>query len=77
VVDVEVRWKLGEEQCSRMWQLPCVPVGGELLLIEETQTWLRTYEVLIAPRVIVLAAIVIQWEVLQTRFGMEVEVETT
>jgi hypothetical protein len=60
-----------------MWQLPCVPVGGELLLIEETQTWLRTYEVLIAPRVIVLAAIVIQWEVLQTRFGMEVEVETT
>jgi hypothetical protein len=77
VVEVEVRWKLGDVICSRVWQLPRVPVAGDLMLIEDTKTWLRVYEVLITPRVIVLAAIVLQWECLQTRFGMEVEVEST
>jgi hypothetical protein len=77
VVEVEVRWKLGDVDCSRVWHVPRVPVAGDLMLIEETKTWLRAYEVLIAPRAIVLAAIVLQWECLQTRFGMEVEVEST
>jgi len=77
VVDVEVRWIVEEGILSRVWRLPRIPVVGDLLLIEESKTWLRTYQVMIAPRIAVLAAVVLQWEVLETRFGMEVEVETT
>lgn len=77
MVDVEVRWIVDEVTLSKVWRLPRIPVVGDLLLIEESKTWLRVYQVMIAPRITVLAAVVLQWEFLQTRFGMEVEVETT
>ena len=77
MIDVEVRWIVEEGTLSKVWRLPRIPVVGDLLLIEESKTWLRAYQVMIAPRIAVLAVAVLDWEYLRTRLGMEVEVETT
>ena len=78
MVEVFVRWNTGEVTNVRAWHLPRVPVFGELLLLEESQTWLRVYQVMFTDeKTTVLASLVYDPSGYAASFGMEVEVETT